>query len=369
MSPGIPRFPRPLRAVLPLALLWLAPGCETFQTALGMKQDLRGKPIQHLEAEVRGGSALCPGAHKPLVVTAILDDGTRLVSEGAGGGKLLWDSFRLQPVGALTVSPQGELFLDKDPQRHTAGPLAVRVEALGASRATVVEVPLSARYDCAFVADFSGKPGHPGANGQNGSLGLDGHDIPDASMSSARRGISGGYGGPGANGSVGETGQGGDNVEVEVSLAGSAEHPLLQVLTRGVSSGRSERFLVEPQGGSLTIRTHGGTGGAGGRGGIGGSGGQGGDGLPPGNGGNGGAGGSGGNGGDGGPGGHILVRLTPEARAYQQVLRFENRGGLGGPGGPGGPGGRGGRAGTAGLVGRSMGTATPNTYYMASRGM
>ncbi len=346
MSPGAFFLPRALRATLPLALLLLlAPGCETFQSAFGGKLDLKGKPVQRLEAEVRGGSTLCPGAATPLVVTAILDDGTRLVSKGAGGGKLAWDSFQFQTTGAVTVSREGQLTLDPDPQRLTAEPLGVRIAALAPSGAAV-EVPLSARYDCAFTADFSGRPGRDGDDGGSGVSGAHGEDARAREQALVpRRNGQGGAGVPGSNGGTGEPGQSADNVEVEVSLAGSAERPLLQVLARGESGGRLHRFLVDPQGGTLTIRANGGKGGNGGRGGRGGDGGRGGNNIYTSTGGDGGNGGFGGDGGNGGNGGRIRVHLTPEASRYQHLLRFENRGGLGGSAGTGGLGGNSGMSG------------------------
>lgn len=356
MRPGV------LLSLVCLGLVF-TPGCGTFRRVFGIQEDLKGRPLQRLDAELHGGNALCPGASAPLVVTATLENGKRLVSEGVGGGKVPWENFRLQPVGAATVTPTGEVRLETDPRKLLAGPLAVRVEVASAP-GTAVEVPLSARFDCAFVADFSGKPGHAGAAGKNGQRGRDGTETMDAS----NRGIPGGPGENAGSGNDGANGQDGENVDVEVTRVDDGAHPLLQVIVKGLNRGRVEHFRVDPQGGTLTIRTNGGKGGAGGPGGAGGDGGRGGTGYLPGNGGQGGGGGYGGHGGNGGRGGHILVRLTPEASPYKDVLRFENQGAPGGEPGPGGHGGMGGRAGDRIMQTRATMAAGYDPRYMAQRG-
>jgi hypothetical protein len=68
-------------------------------------------------------------------------------------------------------------------------------------------------------------------------------------------------------------------VHVWVTLA-SGERTLLQV--RAASSKRDQFFLIDPNGGSLSVDANGGPGGRGGAGGEGGRGGSGGSGFPPG---------------------------------------------------------------------------------------
>src|ERR1019366_6538489 len=106
----------------------------------------------------------------------------------------------------------------------------------------------------------------------------------------------------------------------------SGSHPLLQVSVS--AAGKQKLYLVDPQGGSLTVRADGGPGGSGGRGGRGGQGGSGGMGTPSGS--------SGSNGSDGrsggceGPGGGGETTLGPndrQANPYWGTIRLSNKGG------------------------------------------
>jgi hypothetical protein len=137
----------------------------------------------------------------------------------------------------------------------------------------------------------------------------------------------GGNGGNGTDGSNGGDGGPGGNappVQVRIALrAGS--HPLLQV---GVSAlGKDKLYLVDPQGGSLTVNADGGPGGSGGRGGRGGRGGSGGMGTPSGSSGSNGSDGRNGFDGSPGKGGSITVTYDPQAKAYMTVIRLSNKGG------------------------------------------
>jgi hypothetical protein len=113
-------------------------------------------------------------------------------------------------------------------------------------------------------------------------------------------------------------------VQIRVAIK-SASHPLLQVSVS--AAGKQKLYLVDPQGGSLTVSADGGPGGAGGRGGRGGAGGSGGMGIPPGS--NGLSGADGRNGSDGSPGrgGSVTVTYDPQAKSYLGTIRISNRGG------------------------------------------
>ncbi len=187
---------------------------------------------------------------------------------------------------------------------------------------TELDVPV--RYDYPFLSNFSGSTGTSGSNGTDGVGGMSGSpgsidpDHPSA----------GGDGTSGTNGSDGQDGgPGGDGppVQVRVTLR-SGNHPLLQI---GVASaGHKERFyLVDPQGGSLTVRSNGGSGGSAGKGGQGGRGGAGGIGSP--NGGSGSDGSSGRNGNDGSQGrpGNIAVTYDPQAKPFLAAIHLPNQGG------------------------------------------
>ncbi len=222
-----------------------------------------------------------------------------------------------------------------------------------------VTIPDGERYDRAFTIVYSGPRGASGMDGRTGSTGLtgsagmDGSTGPSGSVGSQHpkpggRGGSGGRGGTGSTGGRGSDGDrgkpGGDGPDVKVEMTlGEGDVALLRI--RVWAKDEIKDFLVDPKGGSLTVRTEGG---AGGRGGRGGNGGRGGDGGRGGRGGRGGFGspngssgwagstgltgstGSSGFDGQSGPsgrGGAITGRVSPKAKAYLGVLRLENPGG------------------------------------------
>jgi len=194
---------------------------------------------------------------------------------------------------------------------------------------------------------MDGTDGFYGTNGHNNGTGGDGED-----------GSHGGHGGDGYNG---------HNVTVFVdSYFDTVLHTdLLKVRVEDLVSSKAWRYLVNPNGGSILIRSLGGDGGYGGDGGDGGNGGDGYDGTEyiveikindstyitethktaGGNGGNGGYGGSGGDGGYGGDGGNIFVYVTPVAMKYDNLIQVKSVPGNGGCGGSGGCGGYGGNGG------------------------
>lgn len=149
-----------------------------------------------------------------------------------------------------------------------------------------------------------------GTNGMDGTSGSTDPNNPSP----------GGNGGDGSNGSDGGNGGDGGNapdVEVLVALQ-PGDHPLLQMSVS--ANGKRKLYLVDPQGGSLTVKADGGPGGSGGKGGRGGRGGSGGSGSP--NGGNGSDGRSGQDGwaGHQGRGGLITVTYDPQTSAYVSII-------------------------------------------------
>jgi hypothetical protein len=138
----------------------------------------------------------------------------------------------------------------------------------------------------------------------------------------------GGNGSDGGNGTDGSNGSaGGDAPSVQIWLTVQpGPQPLLQA---GVlAAGTKERYyLIDPQGGSLTVTADGGSGGQGGKGGRGGRGGSGGIGTPPGFSGNNGLDGQDGHAGPDGSGGRITVTYDPSAAPYLKTLRLSNQNG------------------------------------------
>jgi hypothetical protein len=113
-------------------------------------------------------------------------------------------------------------------------------------------------------------------------------------------------------------------VHVRVSFR-AGNPPLLQV---GVTAaGQQSFYLIDPQGGSLTVRADGGTGGSGGKGGRGGRGGSGGVGTPSGSRGRDGSDGRSGFDGSTGRGGSITVTYDPEAKAFLTAIHLSHQNG------------------------------------------
>jgi hypothetical protein len=319
------------RAAFLSALLAFVPGCASIQEALGLRVGLKDKPVRALEPSLAGAQRLCPGESAPLVVNAVLEGGQKLPSEGAGNGRVAWDSYRFQGSGAR-VNSEGVLTLTPEARELSTGTPALRIQSVDHPTVSA-ELAIPVRYDCRFVADFSGDSGRSGETGAFGQAGQDGKS-EQSSGSSARAGGRGQDGGDGGNGGNGEAGRDADDVEVAVTLVqGEGGRPMLQVLARSLTRNVTRTFLVDTQGGALLVRANGGAGGNGGSGGHGGRGGGGGTGAPHGASGSGGNGGDGGDGADGGDGGRISVRIAPEAKPYQHLLAFESLGGAGGSGG------------------------------------
>jgi hypothetical protein len=297
-------------------------GCSRIQVGLGLRVSLAKVPVTSMEASLPRDPGVAPGEKSPLVVTFAASDGKTYVTSGKGKGKVLWKDLAITAT-VVSINKNGIVTLGRDPRISDGkiGHLTITVPS-HPGLSTELDVPV--RYDYRFVSNFSGTTGSSGSNGTDGISGTSGApgsidpDHPSA----------GGEGSNGSNGTDGQDGgSGGDGppVQVRVTLR-SGSHPLLQI---GVTTpGHKERFyLVDPQGGSLTVRSNGGSGGSGGKGGQGGRGGSGGVGSP--NGSNGSDGTSGRNGNDGSPGspGSITVTYDPQVKPFLAAILLPNQGG------------------------------------------
>jgi len=187
--------------------------------------------------------------------------------------------------------------------------------------AAELDIPL--RYDYAFKANFSGSPG---ASGFNGTDGIDGTSGSMGSMD-PNNPSAGGDGGNGTDGSNGSDGwAGGDTPPVTIMVTLKAGvHPLLEASV--TAAGHRKLYLVDPQGGSLTVTSSGGPGGQGGKGGRGGRGGSGGIGTPSGNNGSNGSDGHDGSDGASGHAGNITMTYDPQTKPYLATIHLLNSGG------------------------------------------
>ncbi len=318
-SPEVTMY-RCFRALFGWLPLLLALGCTPIQVWMGWRVRLEKTPITTLSATLPGG-ALAPGEKASLVVTVVQPDGTPLHTEGSPGGKVLWEDLQLNGSG-VEVGPKGRVSLPADPRLSDGRSLQVTV-TVPSHPDLRAELAIPITYARPFRADFSGRPGHSGMDGLSGSDGMSGSmgSIDLNNPSPGGNGTDGGRGSDGDNG-----GPGGDAPSVLVNVAlRPGPHPLLQVTARG--GERVERFLVDPEGGTLSISAEGGPGGSGGRGGRGGHGGMGGSGSPSGSSGSDGASGSDGWSGAPGQPGRITVVYDASAKPFLAALRFPNRSG------------------------------------------
>jgi hypothetical protein len=308
-------------ACLAMASLLALSGCTAMKVKLGMRVYLAKTPVSSMQASLPRGPAIAPGEKSPLMVTFSQPDGKVLLTEGQGKGKVLWNDLTVTPT-LVTADQKGNVTLPRDP-RVSDGKIAHVTITVPSHPDLRAELDIPITYDYTFSATFSGSAGSSGMNG------LDGMDGTSGSMGSMdpNNPSPGGNGGNGTDGSNGEDGgPGGNAPPVQVRIAfRSGTHPLLQVSVS--AAGKQKLYLVDPTGGSLTVKADGGPGGSGGKGGRGGRGGSGGMGTP--NGSNGSDGSSGRDGSDGPPGrgGSITVTYDPQAKPYLIALHLSSRNG------------------------------------------
>ncbi len=308
-------------ACLGMVFLLELSGCTPIKVKLGMKVYLAKTPVASIAVSLPKGPGIAPGEKSPLVVVVTEPDGKVLQTEGAGHGKVLWKDLTVT-ASVATVNQKGIVSLAKDP-RISDGKLAHVTITVPSHPDIRAELDIPVRYNYAFTSNFSGSSGSSGMNGSDGMAGSSG-SMGSTDPNNPSPGGNGGNGTDGSNGQDG--GPGGDAPPVQVRVAlRSGSHPLLQVSVS--AAGHNRLYLVDPQGGSLTVRADGGPGGSGGRGGGGGQGGSGGMGTPSGS--NGMSGSDGRNGFDGSPGrgGSITVTYDPQAKPFLAAIRLSNKGG------------------------------------------
>ena len=267
------------------------------------------------------GLTLCPGERTPIVVRARQTNGRLRTTDGRRRDRLRWDDVVVR-MNERNFE-DGRIWLPQDPRESLNAEYTLEVFLVDRPEMAVTTT-VRPRYDCRYVADFSGQPGE---SGENTALfqrsGWDGDD--------------GGHGGPGGE---------------AAAYVNAMEHngsTLLQVRVTGTRNGQplNRCYLLDPDGGSLTVNVSGGPGGTGGSGNDGEDGddadvndngeqGWGEDGE------------NGGDGGDGGAGGQGWVVLDPAVEKYADRFHVDARGGAPGSGGRPGDGGEGGDGDPAG---------------------
>jgi hypothetical protein len=311
-----------LAACVGLVSLFALGGCSTIQVKMGMRVELPKLPVATMTASQYRHPGVGPGEKKSLVVTFTQPDGKVLVTSGKGQGKVQWKDLAVVAT-VVSANKSGVLSLPADPRVSDGktGHVTITVPSHPDLKAEL-DIPL--RYNYAFKAGYSGSDGNRGLDGNSG---LDGSSGSMGSMdpNNPSPGGNGGSGTNGSDGSNGGDGSDGPPVQVRVALQ-TGSQPLLQIGVK-TRSGIEQFFLVDPQGGSLTVASAGGSGGKGGSGGRGGRGGSGGMGTPSGSSGSDGSNGSDGRDGSDGRGGSITVTYDPAAQPYLTAIKLSNPGG------------------------------------------
>lgn len=296
-------------------------GCAAVKVKLGMRVYLAKTPVASMKASLPKGPAIAPGEKLSLVVQFTQPDGKVLVTEGQGKGKVLWQDITITPT-LVTADPKGHVRLAHDP-RVSDGKVAHVTISVPSHPDLHSDLDIPITYDYSFVSNFSGSKG---SDGMNGTDGMDGASGSMGSMD-PNNPSPGGNGSNGTDGSNGQDGGSGGNappVDVRVTLR-TGPHPLLQASVS--AAGKRRLYLIDPQGGALTVNANGGAGGSGGRGGRGGRGGSGGMGTPSGSSGSNGSDGRNGFDGSPGKGGSIVVTYDPQAQPYLSAIHLSNKGG------------------------------------------
>lgn len=258
-SPPQAARPRGWAVCLGTASLLVLGGCTRLQVRLGWKMHLDKVPITSMQASLPKGPGIAPGEKSRLVVVLTEPDGKTLQTEGAGHGKVLWKDLKVT-ASVVTANQKGTVFLPVDP-RISDGKVAHVTVTVPSHPDLRAELDIPLRYDYKFSANFSGSSG---SSGFNGSDGLDGTSGTPGSLDPNNPSA----GGDGSNGTDGSNGQdggsGGDAPPVQILVALRAgSRPLLQVSVS--AAGQQKLYLVDPQGGSLTVSADGGSGGSGGK--------------------------------------------------------------------------------------------------------
>jgi hypothetical protein len=308
-------------ALLVAGCLLSLSGCTALQVRMGWKIYLAKTPVASMQVSLPAGPGIAPGEKLPLVVKFTQPDGKVLMSEGQGGGKIMWKELTVV-ASVVKANQKGVVTLPRDP-RVSDGKVAHVAITVPSHPDLHTDLDISLRYNIKYTANFSGSGGASGSNGADGQDGMSGSS-GSMDPNSPSAGGNGTSGGNGSNGGDGSPGGDAPHVQVHVALR-PGSHPLLQVVVS--AAGQEKFYLVDPDGGSLAVSANGGAGGSGGSGGRGGRGGSGGMGSPSGMSGSDGLSGRSGSDGFPGRGGNITVTYDPQAKPFLTAIHLSNQGG------------------------------------------
>ena len=107
-------------------LLFITTACTKVELKMGVKVDLSQLPVNAMQLTLPNGPGIAPGDKSALVAEFTQPDGKTLVTEGKGGGKVMWRDLSVTATVAK-VSNKGVLTLDKDPRTSDGKTVHVEV--------------------------------------------------------------------------------------------------------------------------------------------------------------------------------------------------------------------------------------------------
>ena len=275
-----------------------------------------------------------PGKQFSIGVHSILHNGKEIKTRGLLKGKSPWRDYSISvnggkyKLGKVTLS---ENFHDFKNEEFT-----ITIRSNKTKTATITKT-FKLNYKGYQIARYNGKNGQDGFDGNNGSTGKDGN---------------------GTNGKDGKPAQDGETGKYVIVYAKTEKRDsidFLKIIVEDVITKIKSRYIVNTNGGKITIDVSGGQGGEGGNGGKGGKGRNQSESASAGVGGNGGNGANGGNGGDAGS--ITLFMDSTTYKNYKEFIILKVDGGIAGEYGQGGRKGKGGKTDKeANAIGQVLGT-------------
>ena len=276
----------------------------------------------------------CPGKQFSIGVHSTLYNGKELKTRGLLKGKSPWRDYSITVQGGK--HKMGKITLSNNFHEFKNEKFTITVRSKK-TKSAIVTKTIKLNYKGYQIAKYSGKKGQDGFDGNHGSTGKDGN------------GTNGKDGKPGQNGETGKY------VIVSAKTEKKDNTDFLKIIVEDLITKTKSRYIVNTNGGKITIDVSGGKGGEGGTGGKGGKGRNQTESESAGVGGNGGNGSNGGNGGDAGS---ITIFMDSTSyKNYKELIILKVDGGLAGEYGQGGRKGKGGKTDKeANAVGQVLGT-------------
>jgi hypothetical protein len=215
-------------ALMPVVVL---AGCMQMKIDMGMRTNVAKLPLNSMEVHLNKPQGVGPGQKASLVVSFAGPNGQTWRTEGAGRGAIMWEALTITSTIAA-YNNDGTVSLPLDP-RLSDGKTGHVVVTLAFNPALRAEADIPTRYDQAWYADFNGGSGSSGSHFSGGRDGSPGGNAPDVTIRLVMH--------PVANP--------GDRKLIEAEV--EPEY------------GKETFYLIDPDGGSLSVSANGGPGGAG----------------------------------------------------------------------------------------------------------